>query len=284
MSDFPRTAFLGAGQIAEALTRGVLAAGLITPDRIIASDVRPERLDFLVEALGIRTTTDNLTAVRSAEIVFLTVKPQDIDTVLADVGMHIEPAHTVVSVAAGVPIRRIEAALRGHVPVVRVMPNTPCLVGEGMAVVALGSYASETHEELVLRIFRAVGRAITLPEKHLDAVTALSGSGPAFVSLIIEAFSDAGVRVGLPRDVAQLLSIQTVLGTARMLRETGAHPALMKEMVTSPGGTSIAGLHALERGGVRAAIMDAVVAAAERSRELGQAPLPEAAKQRGTLA
>ena len=271
MPDFPRLAFLGAGQMAEALIRGVLAGGLVGPDRVMASDVRPERLDQLAAAMSIHTSNDNAVAARFGEVIVLAVKPQDLDGLLWEVGPLVQSSQIVVSIAAGVPLQRIEAALHEQVPVVRVMPNTPCLISEGMAVLALGSHATRAHEELVLRIFRAVGQAITMAESYLDAVTALSGSGPAFVSVVIEALSDAGVRVGLPRDVATQLAIQTVLGTARLLRETGQHPARLKEMVTSPGGTAIAGVHALERAGLRAALIDAVVAATERSRELGRA-------------
>ena len=168
------------------------------------------------------------------------------------------------------PLARIESAIPGATPVIRVMPNTPALVRAGMAVLALGTPAGRRDEELVLRIFNAVGKAVTLPERALDAVTALSGSGPAFISMVVEALIDGGVRVGLPRDVATTLAVQTTLGTAEMLAQTGEHPARMKDMVTSPGGTAIAGVHALERGGLRLALIDAIVAATERSRELGK--------------
>jgi pyrroline-5-carboxylate reductase len=179
--------------------------------------------------------------------------------------------HLVISIAAGVTLNTLERRLPHHPSVIRVMPNTPALVQSGMAVLAPGTRATDNHEATALRLFGALGRAIVLPERHLDAVTALSGSGPAFLAVVAEALSDAGVRVGLPRDVAHLLAAQTMLGTARMLTETGMHPALLKEAVSSPGGTSIAGLHALERGGIRAVIMDAIVAATERSTELGRA-------------
>ena len=269
MSGFPPVLFLGGGQMAEAIIRGVLDAGLIAPDRIMATDVRPERREYLSQQIGIRAEADNRTAAPFGQVVFLTVKPQDLPTVLEEVGPVVGPEQLVVSIAAGVPLGRIQSALPGPTPVIRVMPNTPCLVGSGMAVLALGDHASARDEELVLSIFNAVGRAITLPERMLDAVTALSGSGPAFVSLVVEALIDAGVRVGLARDVSTTLAVQTTLGTALMLAETGEHPARLKEMVTSPGGTAIAGVHALERGGVRAAFIDAIVAATERSRELG---------------
>ena len=268
--DFPNLLFLGGGQMAEALIRGVLDAGLVSADRIMATDVRPERREHLARVVGVSTEADNRSALGFGKIVFLTVKPQDLPGVLGEIGPAAEPEQLVVSIAAGVPLARIQSAFRGPTPIIRVMPNTPCLVRAGMAVLALGPHASGRDEELVLRIFNAVGRAVTLPEVHLDAVTALSGSGPAFVSMVVEALIDGGVRVGLPRDVATTLAVQTTLGTAAMLAETGEHPARMKGMVTSPGGTAIAGAHALERAAVRAAFIDAIVAATERSRELGR--------------
>lgn len=267
---FPRLAFLGAGQMAEAIIRGVVDARLIAPDRVVATDVRPARLEHLQQSLGIRAEASNPAAVALGEIVFLTVKPQDLPGLLGQIGPLIGPDRLVVSIAAGVPIATIGAAIGEPAPVIRVMPNTPCLVRAGMAVLALGPHADASHEALVLRIFNAVGRAITLPESTLDAVTALSGSGPAFVSVVVEALIDGGVRAGLPRDVATTLAVQTALGTTQMLAQTGAHPAAMKDMVTSPGGTAIAGVHALERAGLRAALIDAVIAATERSRELGR--------------
>lgn len=268
--ELPELVFLGAGQIAEALIRGVLRAGLCPPAAITATDVRPARLEALGREFGIRTLADNHQAVSQGGVVFLTVKPQDLPAVLDEVGHVVGREQLVVSVAAGVPIARIEARLPARPPVIRVMPNTPCLVGRGMAVLALGARANAEHEALVTRIFQAVGRALTLPERHLDAVTALSGSGPAFIALVCEALADAGVRVGLPRDVALTLAAQTVLGTGELLAAAGIHPARAKEMVTSPGGTAIAGIHALERAGVRAAFIDAVVAATERSIQLGR--------------
>ena len=270
MSDFPPLLFLGGGQMAEALIRGVLEAGLVSADRIMATDVRAERREHPAREVGIATESDNRIALRFGRVVFLTVKPQDLPGVLGEIGPAADPEQLVVSIAAGVPLARIQSAFTGPTPIIRVMPNTPSLVRAGMAVLALGPHAGRRDEELVLRIFNAVGRAVTLPEAQLDAVTALSGSGPAFVSMMVEALIDGGVRVGLPRDVATLLAVQTTLGTAEMLARTGEHPARMKEMVTSPGGTAIAGVHALERAGLRAAFIDAIVAATERSRELGR--------------
>jgi pyrroline-5-carboxylate reductase len=270
MSDVPNLLFLGGGQMAEAIIRGVLDAGLVGAQQVMATDVRPERCEYLERQVGIRTEASNRAAVPFGQIIFLTVKPQDLPTLLGEVGPLLGPEQLVVSIAAGVPLARIESAFAGATPVIRVMPNTPALVRAGMAVLALGAHAGRRDEELVLRIFNAVGKAVTLPERALDAVTALSGSGPAFISVVVEALIDGGVRVGLPRDVATTLAVQTTLGTAAMLAQTGEHPARMKDMVTSPGGTAIAGVHALERGGLRLALIDAIVAATERSRELGK--------------
>ncbi|MDP8922498.1 MAG: pyrroline-5-carboxylate reductase [Chloroflexota bacterium] len=268
MSELRGLVFIGAGQMAEAIVRGVLDAGLVTPDRVTMTDVRPQRLEQL-RALGVRGETENRAALGQGDVVVLAVKPQDVTTVLADIGPHVTTDQLVVSIAAGVPIATLESGLERAVPVVRVMPNTPCLVRAGMAAVARGTHASPEHEATVLRIFNATGKAVALPEKQLDAVTALSGSGPGFIAVLIEALIDGGVRVGLARDVATTLAVQTTLGTAQLIAETGEHPARVKDMVTSPGGTTIAGIHALERAGVRAALIDAIVEATERSRELG---------------
>jgi pyrroline-5-carboxylate reductase len=267
----PSIAFLGAGQMAEAFVRGLLKAGLLVPEATWVSDIRPARTADLSQQLGVRAAASNLEAVSAAEILFVAVKPQDVPALLDEVGADVRADHLVISIAAGVTLATLEHRLPHHPAVIRVMPNTPALVQAGMAVLAPGTRARKEHEAIALRIFEAVGRAVVLPEKHLDAVTALSGSGPAFLAVVAEALSDAGVRVGLPRDVAHLLAAQTMLGTGRMLADTGMHPALLKEAVTSPGGTSIAGLHAMEHGGVRALLMDAVVAAAERSAALGRA-------------
>jgi pyrroline-5-carboxylate reductase len=267
---FPPIVFLGAGQMAEALIRGVLSAGLLAPAELMGTARRPARQEYLERELGIRASLDNRAALRFGRIVVLGVKPQDVPGLLRDLGPLIGPEQLLVSIAAGVPLARIEQALSGPVPVVRVMPNTPSLIGAGVAALALGSHASPEDGAVVQRLMGAVGEAVVLPESHLDAVTALSASGPAFVAIVIEALIDAGVRVGLPRDVATTLTLQTVLGTTRMIQETGRHPAQMKEMVTSPGGTTMAGIHALERGGLRAALLDCIVAATERSKELGR--------------
>ena len=293
MSELRGLVFIGAGQMAEAIVRGVLDAGLVTPDRVTMTDVRPQRLEQL-RALGISGEASNRAAVAHGDVIVLAVKPQDVTTVLEDIGPHVTADHLVISIAAGVTIAALERGLADgfrraaprpstfdiirndseadpppRVPVVRVMPNTPCLVRAGMAAVARGTHASPEHEATVLRIFNATGKAVALPEKQLDAVTALSGSGPGFIAVLIEALIDGGVRVGLPRDIATTLAVQTTLGTAQLISETGEHPARVKDMVTSPGGTTIAGIHAMERAGVRAAMIDAIVEATERSRQLG---------------
>lgn len=257
--------------MAEALMRGMLRAGLVGPRQLMATDVRAERLTYLTDQLGVPTSADNLPAVEFGEIVVLAVKPQDIPAVVKEIGQHVRPNQCVVSIAAGVPLAAVESGLVEGVPAIRVMPNTPCLVGEGMAALALGRHATSREQDLVARIFQSAGRAVTLPEPYLDAVTALSGSGPGFIALIVEALGDAGVRCGLPREVAALLAAQTTLGTARMILENETHPAKLKEMVASPGGTTIVGLQVLERGGLRGLLMEAVLAATERSRELGAA-------------
>jgi pyrroline-5-carboxylate reductase len=264
-------AFLGAGQMAEAFVRGLLRAELVVPGSVWVSDVRAGRTAQLAEQLGVQSARSNLAAIEAAETIFVSVKPQDVPRLLDEVGADVRRDQLVISIAAGVTLRALERRLPHRPPIIRVMPNTPALVQSGMAVLAPGEGVTREQERTALRIFGAVGRALVLPERHLDAVTALSGSGPAFLAIVAEALSDAGVRVGLPRDVAHLLAAQTMLGTGRMLADTGMHPALLKEAVTSPGGTSIAGVHAMERGGIRALLMDAIVAATERSAALGRA-------------
>jgi pyrroline-5-carboxylate reductase len=262
-------AVIGAGNMAEALVRGVLRAGLLAPGAIAASDVVPERLRLFRDQFGIATDTDNAAIAAKADLVLLAVKPQVMGQVLQGLAPAVE-GQLLISIAAGVPTHYIEARFPRAVRVVRVMPNTPALVLEGASALCAGSHATSEDLATARAIFEAVGRAVVLEESGLDAVTGLSGSGPAYVFVIIETLADAGVRVGLSRDVAQLLAAQTVLGSARMVLETGKHPAALKDMVTSPGGTTIAGLHALESGALRAALLDAVRAATERSRELGR--------------
>ncbi len=269
MHELPTIAFLGAGQMAEAVLRGLLRAHT-PPHRLFASDIRRERLDYLASALGIQVCESNQEALQRAEVAVIAVKPQDTPALLAEMQQGVHPGHLVISVAAGVKLATLEAALPPGVPVIRVMPNTPAFVSEGMAVIARGRHATEAHEAVARRIFESVGRVLALPESKMDAVTALSGSGPGFVAVLIEALADGGVAAGLPRDTALLLAAQTVLGTARLVLERELHPAVIKDMAASPAGTTIAGLAVLEEAGVRGALIRAVLAATHRSEELGR--------------
>src|SRR5581483_2494138 len=219
---------------------------------------------------GIRATTSNLDVVRASEIVVLSVKPQILPSVLDEVSKHLQPHALVISIAAGTPVAAIEQRLPAGTRVVRTMPNTPALVGAGATAIAGGQHAKDDDLEATQRIFDAVGKTVVLDESQLDAVTGLSGSGPAYVFLIIEALSDAGVKMGLSRYNAQALAAQTVLGSAKLLLETNEHPGRLKDMVTSPGGTAIAGIATLEAGGLRTTLINAVEAATRRSRELGE--------------
>lgn len=271
MSTVPRIGFVGAGRMAAALARGWIAAGLTSPDRLAASDPLPQARDTFAADTGVRPAADNKTVLAASDVVVLSVKPQTMTAVLTEVALVLRPSHLVVSIAAGITLRQLQATLGTDCRLVRVMPNTPCLVGASAAGYAPAEAATAEDVALVDRLLNSVGRAFRLPEHLLDAVTGLSGSGPAFVAVMIEALADGGVLVGLSRDVALSLAAQTVLGTAKMVLEAGLHPAQLKDMVASPGGTTIAGLHALERAGVRAALMDAVEAATRRATELGAA-------------
>lgn len=265
-----RFGFIGGGAMAEALVHGVLAAGLVQAEQVTVSDVSPDRLAYLMKKYHVHTTQDNKTVAEQADVVFFCVKPQVLSTVAREIAAALSPRQLVISIAAGVAIKTIEALVGSEIPVIRVMPNTAALVSAGMAAIARGTSASEAHAALALEIFNAVGRAVVLPETAMDAVTGLSGSAPAYVYLVIEAMADAGVLVGLDRKTALTLAAQTTLGAAQMVLKTGEHPAVLKDRVTSPGGTTIAGVQKLEEGGVRAAFMHAVSAATRRSQELGK--------------
>lgn len=262
--------FVGAGNMAEAMIRGLLRGEVFKPKQIVASAPRDERRNELAHQYGIRATADNAEAARQS-IVVLSVKPQILSRVLDEIAGQIREDSLVISIAAGVPVAVIQSKLRSGTRVVRAMPNTPALVDAGATAIARGEHASDSDLASAKRIFDAVGITVVLDEYQLDAVTGLSGSGPAYVFLILEALSDAGVKVGLSRRTAQLLAAQTLLGSAKMLIETNEHPGMLKDMVTSPGGTAITGLHTLEHGGVRTTLMNAVEAATRRSRELGEA-------------
>jgi pyrroline-5-carboxylate reductase len=262
-----KLAVIGAGQMAEAFMGGLLAAGVAESDNIIAADVSVERRDVMKRRFGIRVTADNREAADHAASVLLAVKPQSVESVLRDLAPVMD-GHLLISIAAGVSIQRLSSVLPASARVVRVMSNAPALVGEGMSAISYGPGVSEADRKLVRTVLEAMGRVVEIDEQLMDAVTGLSGSGPAYVCLAVEALADGGVKMGLPRGIAQLLATQTMLGAARMLLETGDHPGCLKDRVASPGGTTIAGLHALERGGLRACLIAAVEAATRRSREL----------------
>jgi pyrroline-5-carboxylate reductase len=269
----PKTiGFIGSGNMAEAMLRGLLRGNDFAPGQVSASGPRRERVEELREKYGIDATTDNHVPA-AAEIVVLSVKPQIMSRVLDEVASTISADALVISIAAGVPVSTIQSRLAGGTRVIRAMPNTPALVDAAATAIAGGEHVRESDLAEAKRIFDAIGITVILEESQLDAVTGLSGSGPAYVFLILEALSDAGVKVGLSRRTSQLLAAQTLLGSAKLLLETNEHPGRLKDMVTSPGGTAITGLHTLENGGVRTTLMNAVEAATKRSRELGEAML-----------
>jgi pyrroline-5-carboxylate reductase len=265
-----RVGFIGAGNMAEALMKGIISAGLATKEEVTAGEVLKERREHIAMALNVKVTSDNVEVARSAHVILLAIKPQQMATVLEELKPYLSPEHLIISIAAGIKISFIESRLNAGVRVVRVMPNQPCLVGASASAFALGKHAKSEDRDFVLRVLQSVGIALPVDEKLLDAVTGLSGSGPAFVYVVIEALADGGVLSGLPRDVALKLAAQTVLGAAKTVLETGIHPAAGKDMVASPAGTTIEGLRVLEEAGVRGAFIDAVEAAAKRSTELGE--------------
>ncbi|MFQ5730836.1 MAG: pyrroline-5-carboxylate reductase [Planctomycetaceae bacterium] len=265
-----RIGFIGAGRMATALACGYVKAGVCSADEVCAFDPSDAARQSFSAACGAACLRGSAEVVRQSEVVILAVKPQYMGEALSAMSGHVGDSQLVVSIAAGVSIATIAAELGAGRRIVRVMPNTPCLVGAGASAFAGGANATDADLELVERLLSTVGLAVRVDEALLDAVTGLSGSGPAFVFEAIEALSDGGVRMGLPREISMQLAAQTVYGAAKLLLETGEHPGVLKDAVASPGGTTIAGLHALERSGLRAAFMNAVEAAALRSVELGQ--------------
>jgi pyrroline-5-carboxylate reductase len=269
-----RIGIIGAGAMGGALCRGLVRAGAAPANRIVVSDPHTAHVHALHQTLGIKTAESNIQVARYCDIIILAVKPYMVAPVLDEIGDSLKrdagkPLPLILSIAAGVHLSKLEAHLKDPLPVVRAMPNTPAQVGLGACAYCRGTHADDTHTAWAAEIFRSVGTAVEVTENLMDAVTALSGSGPAYVYLMIEALVDGGVKVGLPRDVAMQLASQTVLGAARMVIETGMHPAQLRDMVTTPAGTTIAAIAALEHSGLRAALIDAVERAAERSRELG---------------
>jgi pyrroline-5-carboxylate reductase len=265
-----KIAFLGSGNMAEALVKGLLAAGTAAADEIVCAEPRAERREELKKRHGVGVTASNLDAVKQAQLLVLSVKPQVMDALLDEIAPAVDHSKLVISIAAGVPIAALARRLGAGARIVRTMPNTPALVGEGATALARGPHATEADLGQAVALFEAVGTAVVVEEHLLDAVTGLSGSGPAFVFLAVEALADGGVKMGLPRHVALALAAQTVVGSGRLVLETGDHPGKLKDQVTSPAGTTIAGVHALEAAGFRAALIAAVEAATKRSRELGE--------------
>ena len=262
--------FIGSGNMGEALIHGLLFGHLCRPEQIICSDTRPERLKMIREAHGVRGTSHNTEVVKQSDIIILSVKPQIMKQVVEEIAKHLDLTKLIISIAAGVPLEAIESSARKELKLVRVMPNICVSVREGVSAIAGGKHIQKDDLMIAKAIFDSVGKSLFIEESLLDAVTGLSGSGPAYIFLIVEALADGGVKMGLARDDALIMASQTVLGAAKMLIETEEHPGRLKDMVTSPGGTAIAGLHTLEQGGVRTTLINAVEVATQRSKALGE--------------
>ena len=263
-----KLAVLGGGKMGEALVAGLVASGWRSADDIVVTGRREERLAEMAKNYGVEVTTDNVAAVAEANLVVLAVKPQDIEALLGEISAHVSAEQTILSVVAAIPTSFIEQHLTAPVPVVRAMPNTPSVVHEGMAGIAAGKHAEEKHVALAREVLEHVGRVVVVAENYLDAVTAISGSGPAYFALLAEAMIEAGILLGLSREISTELVVQTMLGSAKLLRDEKMHPVELREMVTSPGGTTIRAIRVLEQSGVRAAFLNAIQAAMERSQEL----------------
>lgn len=263
-----RVAVLGAGKMGGILLKALLEKRQISPQATVATVQHEERARTLTGQLGVPVGTDNAAAVRGADIVFICVKPQVVADVIQQIRPNLSKDQLIISVAASVSTAQIEQALGNDVPVVRAMPNTPCVLGQGMTAVCKGKTADARHVEAACALFNVVGRTVVVDEKHMDAVTGLSASGPAYIYIILESLAEAGVKVGLPRDVATLLAAQTTLGAASVVLETGDHPALLKDAVTTPAGCTIDGIMELEEGKLRVTLIKAVVKATQRAKEL----------------
>jgi len=263
-----KIAILGGGRIGEALLSGLLSSGWRDAGEIVVTDRGEERIGELHERYGAEATSDNAAAVADAGLVVIAVKPQDIDALLGQVGQHLTSGQTVVSVAAAIPTAHIEERIAEGVPVVRAMPNAPATVHEGMAGICAGAHAGDDQLAVAEELLSHLGRVVRVPEQWMDAITAVSGSGPAYFALLAEAMIEAGILLGLSREVSTTLVVQTMFGTAKQLRDQGMHPVELRESVTSPGGTTIAAIRELEQAGVRAAFLNAIQAAMDRAREL----------------
>ncbi len=260
--------FIGSGNMGEALLGGLLRANLTKPENITATDIHRERLDQMAQKWGIKTTMDNPGAVKHADVVVLCIKPQTIGQVLEQIKSSIQEGQLIISIVAGIPTRLINKAIGKNNPIIRVMPNIPAVIDAGAAGLCLGEHAQKVHRDIGVQIFEAVGKVEVVLESQMDVITALSGSGPAYIYMIIEALTDGGVMMGLPRDVATRLATQTVLGSAKLVRETAIHPAVLKDQVTTPGGTTISAIKELETHGLRPMLIRAVEVATEKSKEL----------------
>lgn len=263
-----RVAILGTGKMGGILLQAFLKNNLLGPDQIFATVHHPERAQALSAQYGIEMGTDNLAAANQADVILLGVKPVQVPALVEEIRPALSPEKTILSIAASVKTRSIENAAACDLAVIRAMPNTPAMLAAGVTALCAGRFVGQRQMAIAQRIFQTVGRTVIVDEKHMDAVTGLSGSGPAFLYIIIEALAEAGVNVGLPRDVATLLAAQTTLGSARMVLETGYHPALLKDAVTTPAGCTVDGILELEEGGLRVTLIKAVKRATQRAREL----------------
>jgi pyrroline-5-carboxylate reductase len=266
-----KISIIGTGNMGEALVSGLISSASCFPENIICTDIRAHKLESVINKYGVTTLTENIKAVEASEIIIYAVKPQIISSVLKETAPFLDMSKLVISIAAGVPLAAIETCLKKELRLIRVMPNIAAFVKESASVISAGKNATKEDIELSMAIFDSMGKSIFLKENMLmDAVTGLSGSGPAYIFIIVDALADAGVKVGLSREDALFLSTQTILGAAKLLMEAKEHPGRLKDMVTSPGGTAIAGIHALEKGGLRTTLINAVEAATQRSKELGE--------------
>jgi len=261
---------IGTGNMGESLISGLIYAKSSIPKNIICSDVRKEKLKSVQDAFGVFTTTSNIDVVKASEIVIYAIKPQIMASILRETASHLDMSKVIISIAAGVPLAAIESCLNKDLRLIRVMPNIAASVKEGAAAIAPGKHATKNDLKLAKAIFDSVGKSIIIEEELMDAITGLSGNGPAYIFLIVDALADAGVKMGLAREDALLLSAQTVLGAAKLLLETAEHPGRLKDKVTSPGGTAIAALHTIEAGGLRTTLINAVEVGTNRSKELGE--------------
>jgi len=264
--------FIGGGVMGEAIIKGLIKlikAKKVKANEICVSDLREKRLNYLEKKYKVKILKNNIELVKRCEVIILAVKPQDVQKVLEEIQKVFTKNHLLISIAAGITTRFLETYLPKEVPVIRVMPNTPAIALVAMSALAQGTWATEEHLKIAKSFFEAIGDTVIIPEKWMDAVTGLSGSGPAYVAVFIEALADGGVKMGLPRDIALKLALQTVFGTAKLLKETGWHPAQLKDMVSSPGGTTIAGLHVIEKNSFRGILIETVEKATKHAQTLG---------------